>query len=50
MKQATLPLGRFKERERHIRLTPPCSVDALDTLLNHKVALQDIQVWGLAVA
>jgi len=45
-----LPLGRFQERERHIRLTPPCPVGALDVLLNYKVALQDIQVWGLAVA
>jgi hypothetical protein len=31
-------------------LTPPCLVAALDFLLNDKVALQDIQVWGLAIA
>src|SRR5215217_4629504 len=29
---------------------PPCLVAALDVLLNDKVALQDAQVWGLAVA
>lgn len=32
-------------------LTPPlCVIAALDVLLDDEVALQDIQVWGLAVA
>jgi hypothetical protein len=49
-----LPLRRLQEdqeRPPQMRLTPPpCLVAALDVLLNDKVALQDIQVWGLPVA
>jgi hypothetical protein len=48
-----LPLGRFLEREQWPRMCltpPPFPVAALDVLLDDKVALQDIQVWGLAVA
>jgi hypothetical protein len=48
-----LPLGRFQEREEWCDMCltpPPFLVAALDVLLNDKVALQDIQIWGLAVA
>jgi hypothetical protein len=48
-----LPLGHFQERKEWPQMCltpPPCLGAALDVLLNDKVALQDIQVWGLAVA